>query len=199
MPQAVHLRTGDTLHAVASDLVWAWNCYPSLDKQFDDFIVVGVSSQHYWGDIWSEFWKLGVHHQGWNLRKGINHSHISCGPTEIRCPSFMLWSHVIKNQSFCDTPRSSNPSVSTHTLLSWPSRLPPNHACVPPEQEPVSTPFPAWGESQSHPHRYTGTWVTGELLGEKGTQETWLITQNGCWVATEQISTTVFIRVIYLH
>lgn len=95
MPQAVHLWTGDTFHTVASDLVWAWNCYPSLDKQFDDFVVVGVSRQHYWGDIWSEFWKLGVHHQGWNLYKGINHSHISCGTAEIRCPSFMLlkWHH----------------------------------------------------------------------------------------------------------
>jgi len=62
--------------------MWAWNSYPSLDKQFDDFIVVGVSRQHYWCDIWSEFGKLCVHHQGWNLYKGKNQSHISFGTAE---------------------------------------------------------------------------------------------------------------------
>lgn len=43
-----------------------------LDEEFDDFIIIGVSSEHDGSYVWGEFWKLAVHHQRGNLRKKDN-------------------------------------------------------------------------------------------------------------------------------
>ena len=68
--QAVHLRAGHALHAVAADLVRPRHRHLALHQQLDDLVVVGVRRQHDGRDVWRELGELRVHHHGGHLGIG---------------------------------------------------------------------------------------------------------------------------------
>lgn len=67
VPQAVHVRVGHALHAVAAHGVRLGYGDASLQEQFDDFVVVGVCGQDDGGDVRGEVGELFVQQNKWHL------------------------------------------------------------------------------------------------------------------------------------
>lgn len=70
--QAVHVRVGHALHAVATHGVRLGYGDASLKEQLDDLVVVSVGSQDDGGDVWGEVGELFVQQDKWHLVDRIN-------------------------------------------------------------------------------------------------------------------------------
>lgn len=67
MTQAVHVRVGHALHAVAAHGVRLGDGDAALQEKLDDLVVVGVGGQDDGGDVRSEVGELFVQQDKWHL------------------------------------------------------------------------------------------------------------------------------------
>lgn len=72
MTQAVHVRVGHALHAVATHSMRLGDGDASLKEQFDDLVVVGVGGQDDGGDVRGEVGELFVQQDRWHLVQTVN-------------------------------------------------------------------------------------------------------------------------------
>lgn len=75
MPEAIHVRAGDTLDTVTADLVGSRHRDTFLDQKFDYLIIICMCGQDDRCDVWSEFRELLIQENGRHLgreqRRGV--------------------------------------------------------------------------------------------------------------------------------
>lgn len=74
--QAVHVRVGHALHAVATHGVRLRYGDAPLEEQLDDLVVVGVGGQHDGGDVRGEVGELFVQQDKWHLVERVQKNSI---------------------------------------------------------------------------------------------------------------------------
>lgn len=127
MTQAVHVRVGHALHAVATYGVRLRYGDASLKKQLDDLVVVSVGGQDDGGDVWGEVGELLVQQdkrhlvqREWGDEGGTTEDSLLCPNTAGA--ELIVWTCVISSINGTLAIKENNKHTANGLWFRWPQK-----------------------------------------------------------------------------